>query len=140
MVKYNSSNQYLGTEKQRRKDRKQTPEILILKKEPVCGVYTQRPGAMRDANNQFTPKYVLALLHITHQIVGCKRKFPRSVISSKYRKYGVSPTVPARPQTHILLVCSKRNEYIKKLDLYQSEVHYRPKAIQKYYISLQIPI
>lgn len=113
VVRYNSSNQYLGTEKQRRKDRKQTPEILILKKGPVCGVYPQRHGAMRDSKNHFTPTHMLALLQITHQIVGCKRKIPRSVISSKYGKCGVSPTVPARPQTHTVLVCSKRDEQIK---------------------------
>jgi len=65
---------------------------------------------MTDADNHFRPTHVLALLQITHQIVGCKRKFPRNVRSLKYRKCGVSPTVPARPQTHTVLLCSKRDE------------------------------
>lgn len=111
VVRYNSSNQYLGTEKQRRKDRKQTPEILIKKKGPCLSAKAW--GYDRRKKNQFAPTHMLALLQITHQIVGCKRKFSPSVRSQKYIKCGVSPTVPGCPQTHTVLVCSKRDKQIK---------------------------
>jgi hypothetical protein len=100
--------------KKRRKDRNRTTEILFVKRGSVYGVYPQRLEAMKEANIKETPIHVLTLLSITHKMLGCKRTFPRSITSSKYKKCSVSPTVPAHLQTRTVLALVKVMNRLKK--------------------------